>query len=210
MAQRRQRNKARQLAALQRRIQVATLWNELTAAKHPRPQTEIARQLGVTMGTISKDLTALKIAWQATAVDRIGPERERQLDSLAWIRDQARAEWERSKLPGESTTIEQDVMEVQQPDGSVRRQPTGKGSVKKQTKGQTGAPAYLETMRGAEADRRKILGLDAPVKSTTVNVDLSRYDLNDDEEERLLAGEPWEAVFLAYTQRKQSEAPHAA
>jgi predicted transcriptional regulator len=112
-------------------------------------QVEIAQHLGVTQGTVSNDLKAIRQQWRQSAVRDFDLAREEMLRSIETIKREAWDAWERSKKPQQEATVE----------GEAPRQKT-----RKRIRNQNGDPRYLEIILRCGADQRAILGLDAPTK----------------------------------------------
>lgn len=113
-------------------------------------QWQIAEKLGITQGTVCKDLKALHQELKESRLTDIAEARELVLDKLAWVELEAREAWEESKK-----------------DAVIHREKDGKDGIETEVtrKGQTGDPRYLERVLSAIAKYCELLGLDAPKKT---------------------------------------------
>jgi hypothetical protein len=119
-------------------------------------QTAIAKQVGVSQGTISTDLKAIQKAWCESAVRNFDTLRERELKKLDRLEREAWAAWERSQKPAQSAVIHSD----------------GNGQkTQKRVAEQCGDPRYLEQVHKCIVSRRALLGLDAPTKIAPTSPD---------------------------------------
>lgn len=113
--------------------------------------SEIGRRLGVTPTTVGRYLQQADDEWRQKSFESVDKAKWRQLRDLEWIRNEAKAAWERSKLDAEATKV------------SVGDEGGGK-KVERVTKGQTGDPRYLAEIRATYEREAKLLGIDAPTK----------------------------------------------
>lgn len=199
---RRPRNRVQEIRALQQQLETVEIWNDLDREKFPPDQRAktIAERVGVDVSTVHRYLRKAKIAWQEKIVDLIDEQRARALKDLAWVREQARAEWERSKKPAQMSVIEQGLTNEQLGDGTIKNVLAPTATVKTTTKGQCGAAQYLETIRGTWQDVAKLLGLNAP---TNGKIDLKGNGVTHGV---LLAPVPLEATAWADIARAQQAA----
>lgn len=137
-------------------------------------QVDIAKELNVDQSTISRDLAYLIEEWQAAALYDFNEAKARELAKINLLEETYWAEWMTSKAPivkrktvkkvdGQTTEVTQDVS-------------LG-----------TGDPRFLQGVQWCIDRRCKLLGLDAPVKQQSHNVDLNT--LTDDQLRRLATGE---------------------
>lgn len=119
-------------------------------------QTQIAERLGVKQQAVSLWVKQIEADAIAAAADR-AVEIRTTLESLAEVEREAWAAWDRSKEPG--------VTEKEE-DGSSVNGPFSKSV--KTTQYQVGDPAYLQLVLGCQAQRRQLLGLDAPSKAQEI------------------------------------------
>lgn len=115
-------------------------------------QDRIATQLKVDQSTVSRSLARVDRLVYRRLEKRALLTRVKQVDQLEWLAEEAIEGWERSK---------QDVLTIKVTDDEA-------GTKTETTrKRQAGAPAFLAEARGALADVRKMLGLDAMTKPDT-------------------------------------------
>lgn len=114
-----------------RRAQVARLL--LNNDPEIRYQKDIGKKLGVVQDTIKNDIMQLKKLWRASAVRDFDAERQRRLDELEVIKQEAIVAWEKSKADA--------LMEIEQSDASGNPIFTTK-----KRKKQVGDPAYLKVV----------------------------------------------------------------
>jgi hypothetical protein len=131
------------VAIARRRVQVADLYLQAW------PQTQIAEHLGITQSTVSVDLKMIQRQWRESSVRNFDAAREVEIRKIDRVEREAWDAWERSKKPSQEATVEGEG-------------PTQK--TRKRMKNQNGDPRYLEIVRACIADRRALLGLDAPTK----------------------------------------------
>jgi hypothetical protein len=123
-------------------------------------QSDIAAQLGISQGQVSKEIAVLHDDWRASALIDINEAKARELakiDTLeleywtAWKRSQEDAESEITKLQGGSTDAP--------------------SKLEKQTRreGQSGNPAFLAGIQWCINKRCEILGVNAPIKTQQEN-----------------------------------------
>ena len=120
-------------------------------------QAEIAREVGLSQGMISNDLKLIQNRWREETAFNLDEAKGKELARLDALEREYWAAWERSK--NERTKKRQET------DGKAK---DGKPNVKKlsiQMEQRDGNPAFLDGVRNCIADRRKLLGLDAPTKS---------------------------------------------
>ncbi len=138
---------ARKLAIAQRRLQVARLYLQ------GQGQTEIALKLEMGQSTVSKDLHHIHTAWRESAIRDFDALRDLEIARLNTIEREAWAAWERSQQPAVTTIT------------------SGRAPAKRITRHQFGNPRFLELALRASEERRKLLGLDAPLKIAPVTPD---------------------------------------
>jgi len=127
----------------------------------------IAAETGVSMPTVSKHLKAMRLEWQELTVEAADAAKAAMLVRLARIEQEAWDEWNAGKA-GTVEIIDREMIEEKTADGKVMHRPVGRAKVR------IGRPdrGLLETLRGVEADRRKLHGLDAPAKVVVSEGDL--------------------------------------
>lgn len=118
-------------------------------------QKAIAVELNLSEATISRDMKAIEAAWEAAKIDDLSKAKRLELQKINQIEAEAWAAWEESKQPYETkiTTGQE---------GKAAR-----AQLKKQSR--TGDPRYLLIAMECGKERRKLLGLDAPVKAAFTN-----------------------------------------
>lgn len=126
----------------------------LLARRHTPNQ--IADKLSIKPQTVAYWIEQIRQDAIAAAADRAAEIRT-TLESLAEVEREAWAAWDRSKEPG--------VTEKEE-DGSSVNGPFSKSV--KTTQYQVGDPAYLQLVLGCQAQRRQLLGLDAPSKAQEI------------------------------------------
>lgn len=136
-----------EFAALQRRQQVAELYLQGWT------QNAIAEHLAVVQSTVSEDLKHVRQAWRESFVAALDETRARELARIDLVETEAWAAWKRSQKPTQSATV------------------TGEGNgqqTRKSMKHQIGDPRFLDQVNKCIAQRRAILGLDAPLRLADV------------------------------------------
>ena len=119
-------------------------------------QPAIATETGVTQGTVSRDLKAIRQQWRRSQVRDFDEAVVTELKKIDRLEREAWAGWERSQQPAESTKVTQD--------GAGKR-------AEKTVRQQQGEPRYLEQIHRCIASRRMLLGLDAPTKISPTSPD---------------------------------------
>lgn len=116
-------------------------------------QAQVAAELQVSERTVSYWVQQLEADVQSAVADRAAEIRA-TLDSLAEVEREAWAAWERSKQP-----VQVDLEES----GHNAHGPFSKDRTT--LRHQVGDPTYLNVVLGCQAQRRALLGLDAPTKA---------------------------------------------
>jgi hypothetical protein len=135
-------------AKLDRRKRAASLYLQ------GLPQWQIARDLGIAQGTVSKDLAIIREEWKASALTDFDEKKARELAKIDHIEEVAWAAWERSC---EDAEVRHSKTE-QVPGGAGVMAPI-KVVEETTAKGQSGNPAFLERVSWCVEARLKILGL---------------------------------------------------
>jgi hypothetical protein len=130
------------LQAQQRRKTVARLYVQ------QRTQAEIAREVGVSQGTVSRDLKAIQAEWQRERLDDFRQAKLRELARLDLLERQYWDAWQRSCQDRERTIQEKTTA----PAGDRLRAGT-------QTEGRDGNPEFLKGVERCIELRCKILNL---------------------------------------------------
>lgn len=156
---------------LARREEVARLYLQ------GKTQAEIGRQFGVTQGRISQDLKVIRAAWLASAIRDFDALKAQELAKIDEVERAAWHGWERS-LENKETSFDEH---------GAKGARSGSRS-----EGQSGNPAFLNTVLTCIERRCAILGIDAP-KRFVIKWD----ELTDEQIDRLASGEPPEKVLTA-------------
>lgn len=126
-------------------------------------QADIARELGISQATVSRDLLAIQKRWRESSIRDMDELKQQELAKIDALEREYWLAWEASKEDAETATQKQ----------SER----GK-EVSLQKKGQTGDPRYLAGVERCMEMRAKILGIHAPERiehlgrlETIVNAD---------------------------------------
>mgnify|MGYP001579336462 CR=1 FL=1 len=137
------------------------------------PQERIAADIGISREGVKYWAAKIRKEVQHSIADRAARIAE-QAETLRYIRSEALDAWTRSKVAIETKTTEQTVS-----DGEPRIGPDGKakGGGKRMraqvvTEETAGEAAFLAQARGALADERDLLGLDAPTRIAPVESDI--------------------------------------
>ena len=124
-------------------------------------QHEIAEALGVAQSTVSNDLKTLRERWLESSLRDFDEAKAQELAKLDQLESTYWEAWFNSlgpertdKLKGPDTPVEGVVLEREQV-----------------TKSSSGNPMFLKGVRECIADRRKILGVDAPTKVAATDAD---------------------------------------
>lgn len=146
-----------------RRTQVAKLYLQGMGIK------QITRELNVPYLTINNDLVSIREEWRAARVGFFDRAKTEQLEKLDQVEIEASEAWERSKQPTRITTTTEDD--------------DGKVTVRVERRESVGDSQFLKTRTECIAQRRKLLGLDAPVKTeSNVTAAITHYQPPDSRE----------------------------
>jgi hypothetical protein len=115
-------------------------------------QSEIAQEVNVDRGTVSRDITAVEAEWVKSGVMDLNLAKARELAKNDEVERQAWDAWKCSRQDAE-------IMEVTGTSQAGKSRPE---KVKKITKGQAGDPRFLAIIQECCKRRCQILGLDAP------------------------------------------------
>ena len=132
-----------------RREQVASLY------LRGMSQQTIAVDLDIGQATVSRDLSALQKAWQASALVDVDEAKARELARIDELERTYWLEWEASKHDKEATATKK----VKAGEGSERLEAT----VRKEQR--LGDPRYLAGVQWCITRRCEIMGIDAPKRS---------------------------------------------
>jgi len=115
-----------------------------------RTQWQIAEEAGCSQSLVSRDLRAIREAWRKSATIDFDEARAKELAKLEEVEREAWDAWQRSKNDAVTYRIKQ----------------TNDGEEKTVTRvGQTGNVRFLDMVQKCIAQRRTLLGLDAPSRS---------------------------------------------
>jgi hypothetical protein len=135
-----------------RRQQVAELYLQCHS------MAAIGRMMSISSQTVYKDICWAREQWRTRAADAIEAHKQRELARIDAVEVEAWRGWQRSCRPEVSETERSGTRPGDQGGHFEERSRTRKG--------QAGDPRFLQIIEGCIESRRKILGLDAPVKST--------------------------------------------
>lgn len=110
-------------------------------------QQSIAMHLSICQATVCCDLKALRKEWRASRLRDFDTLREVELKKLEHLEREAWAAWERSQKPLQSAVLNGEG---------------GAARARKTVKNQYGDARFLEQVQKCIAQRRALLGLDAP------------------------------------------------
>lgn len=123
-------------------------------------QGQIADELKVNVLTVYRDLIAVRDEWLKDRVANYNRMQQIELQKIDRIEHAAWIGWERSLL--NSVSVKDEVLTADEDVVSVQKS-------ERTTKGQSGDPAFLNTILKCSERRCRILGLDAPVKVAPTN-----------------------------------------
>ena len=132
--------------------------------------SQIARELGVDKSQISRDFKCIKAEWQKRYAQDLNTAKAEELSRIEDLLLEYWTAWHRSQENKETRQSEQSDTE-----GGSRK----KASIK--TEGKEGNPAFLQGVERCSEQRRKLLGLDAPITYRDVT------ELTDEELLRIVA-----------------------
>ena len=147
------------LQIAERRAKVAHLYFEVG-----QTLAEISKQVGVSTQMVKKDKDWCLEQWRVKATDSVTVHKQRELDKLAMIEEQALEAWRRSIGDHMTLTTKTTVVKTGDASGEIVEMP-GVEETRK-TEELDGDPRYMEIMLDCARQRRELLGLDAP-KSIT-------------------------------------------
>ena len=106
-------------------------------------QTTIAKRYGVSQGTISNDLKAIRLQWQSDYADSFNTMVAEQVAKVDKIEREAWQAWERSKQPARSATSNES---------------DGRKTTSKTATDRDGDPRFLQQVQWCVEQRLKIVG----------------------------------------------------
>jgi hypothetical protein len=139
------------VAIEKRRAEVSELYMKTSLSMR-----EIGLQYGVTYGTIYNDLRAIREDWRTKATDNIEKKKAMELGRVDMIEVEAWKAWERSVGTTTKTTTTKRGKDV---------------TVSVVVDTQSGDARYLDQIHKCVEQRRRILGLDEPNRSTIEDPD---------------------------------------
>jgi transposase-like protein len=132
----------------ERRLQVARLYY-----RGGLSQQKIAKRVKVTQQQVSLDLAAVREQWKQQMGEKLDELKVEQLIKLDMIEAESLRGWRRSLRDAERKRAK-----IVNAEGEARQE------TEKTSEGQSGDPRFLNEARQCVADRRKMLGMDAPQK----------------------------------------------
>lgn len=203
-------------AMMERQVRVAELYARGWG------QQEIAHIVGVALKTVHEDLKRVKARWLEAANVAISEQKARLLDRIDWMETEAQEAWEKSKQDAEQekVTVEKALRKVEVKENIRGRGAEKRGKTKlnehdlragkavpeykmevvrqfieRNTRGQTGNPAFLDRIAWCIEMRLKIFGILDDKRADVQIMNINWDDLNsrirrvDPVEQRLLAEE---------------------
>jgi hypothetical protein len=144
-------------------------------------QSDIAAQVGISQGQVSKELAILQADWRTSALIDINEAKARELakiDALELVYWQA---WERSQLDAESEITK---MQGAPPKPNETSPAPAKLETQKKREGQSGNPAFLRGVEWCINKRCEIIGINAPVKQQITGKDGGPIETKTVEDEK--------------------------
>ena len=161
-----------------------------------KPQAEIAEEIGVSQGQVSKDLSIIRTRWRKQTTVNMDEAKNKELARIDVLEREYWEAWERSK--GEQVKGRQ-----KQSDTGGKKKIEWATVEKVQL---IGNPAFLAGVEKCIDMRCKLLGIYAATKvdSVTRNIDLTK--LTGDQLDRIAAGEdPIQVILSGYVSSDSSE-----
>jgi hypothetical protein len=138
-------------------------------------QSDIAAQVGISQGQVSKELATLQAEWQVSALVDIKEAKARELAKIDALELEYWTAWKRSQEDAESENLEQigKPQTVKNPETGQPEEKIVNAHLKKSTKreGQSGNPAFLRGVEWCINKRCEIIGIDAPKKAELTGKD---------------------------------------
>jgi len=150
--------KTTRASVAKRRQQVSELYLE------GHSMVAIGEQLKIVASTVWNDLQAARLEWRTQAVENIDKLIQRELSRIDYIEMEALKAWQRSIGPHIKTVEKSGTRPGVEGGGSF-------DETTEHTEELAGDPRFLDVMNKCVEQRRKILGLDAPSRSTISNPD---------------------------------------
>lgn len=148
-------------------------------------QVDIADQLGLDQSTISRDLKALHQEWLDSAMVDYDQAKAKELAKIDNLEMTYYQEWAASKEP---IVKRKTAKRVNNPGGDGGPDWRTTEATQEISLG-TGDPRFLQGVQWCIDRRCKLLGLDAPVKQLSKNIEVNLSELDNSQLKRLAAGE---------------------
>lgn len=142
-------------------------------------QTQIGQRLDMTQQMVCHDLKVIRQRWLESSVIDFNAAKARELARIDNLEVTYWEAWERSLEQFKSKTVKAKGSDLEAAKASAEQ------TIK--TEDRNGDPRYLEGVRWCIERRCKILGVDAPDRSTNLNIDLSQ--LTGEQLDRIANGE---------------------
>jgi hypothetical protein len=120
----------------------------------------ISEQVYVSTEMVRKDKDWCLEQWRTKATDSVNVHKQRELDRLAMIEEQALSAWRRSIGDHETVTTKTTTVKTGESDGEIVELPGVEETRKVEE--MDGDPRYMEIMLDCARQRRELLGLDSP------------------------------------------------
>ena len=156
-------------------------------------QTVIATQLNLSQQAVSRDLSEIKRHWVNTANISFDAHIAQELAKLELLEREYWSGWKRSQQPRKNSLV-------------AVREKTDTASSEKEAREETrdGNPRFLEGVLFVMERKARLLGLDKPFRANVTELFVQPDSLNDEQIERILAGESLESVVAASSFQQQS------
>lgn len=133
------------------------------------PLNVIAKQIGISNATITRDVKLLVARWRKSALSSIDDKIQIELESINKTEAEAWEAWERSKLNKEKRVDKVNAVHAKMSKAISSREGVVPGTEKlietiKSSEGQYGDPRFLEVIAKCIERRCKLMGLDKPEK----------------------------------------------
>jgi len=146
-------------------------------------QSDIAKELGLSQQQISIDIRTIQTRWRKDTAINLDEAKQKELSRLDELEREFWQAWESSK--DERT--------------KARQEKTGdlvtKASMEKEQR--DGNPAFLQGVLSCIDRRCKLLGIDAPVKTQSIDIDLSKLS-NEQLDQVANGADPMKVVLDGY------------
>jgi hypothetical protein len=129
-------------------------------------QSDIAAQLGISQGQVSKEIAVLHDDWRASALIDINEAKARELAKIDTLELEYWTAWKRSQEDAESEITK---MQGTPPKANDANPAPAKLETQKKREGQSGNPAFLRGVEWCINKRCEIIGVNAPTKQEIEN-----------------------------------------